>query len=179
MKVLQVAAAAAIVIAGPSCRAADDHCAIWRGQVDPTIEVSVRNPPPRDDSERVAAFECLLGEQGNTGPARFSGATGTAVSAMLPDATVEVAALFYISFLYTGSWRHADGVCLVNRENQIVAHDGVAAAYSAYRKWLARVKEVGVARAHELGLDPLEGADLCWYGSKRCYEMNESAAGKN
>ena len=169
---LVLAATAAALAVLPACAAADDKCSVWRAQVDPTLEAKEISPRLLDDRERVTACECLLGEEGNTGPARFSGATRAAVSAMLPDATVEVAALFYISYIYTGPWQHADGVALVDRENRVVTQAEVAGAYASYRRWLARVKEVGMARARELRLDPLENTDLCWYGSRRCYEMN-------
>lgn len=126
---------------------------------------ALRLSSPLSETDTIVAFECLLSARGNSKPARFSGATRPDVSQVLPPASVEIAALYYISYLYTGEWQHASGVALRNSRGQINPPHAVSKAYSGYKKWLPRVKQIGLSGARLKGLDPLGGTGLAWYGN--------------
>lgn len=112
----------------------------------------------------MEGMSCLLQCRGITREAGISGATHYEVSAGLPRATVELAALYYISFLFTGQRTHADGVALWNSDGVINPPGSIDTAYEAYERWFRRVQELGLATAREQGLNPLEGTGLAWYG---------------
>jgi len=77
---------------------------------------------------------------------------------------VEVAALYYISYLFTQKWDHADAIALVStKEDRLATDDDVANAYEAYEKWFARIKTIGLTEARKQKLDPLAGIDIRWY----------------
>jgi len=103
--------------------------------------------------------------KGNKNPAGFSGATSPEVSEILPHATVEIAALYYISYLYEGSFQHAYGVSLVDKKGIYNSSNAVDIAYSAYHKWFKCIKSIGLAKAKEKHLDPLKGTGIYWYGN--------------
>ena len=54
----------------------------------------------------VQAIDCLLRLEGNKRKAEFTGATNPYTSQIFEAATVEVAALFYISHLFYQKWDH-------------------------------------------------------------------------
>lgn len=113
----------------------------------------------------TTAIECLLGCKGNKNPAKISGVTHAYVSEILPSATVELAALFYISYLYKANYTHADGIALKDKDGNINPPGSLEKAYASYEKWFKEVKEVGLQKAREMELDPLEGSGLIWYGN--------------
>ena len=99
--------------------------------------------------------------QGRTGKAAFGGATRYDVSQIDPMPPVEVAALFYISYLFHNEWRSvAETVTLVDRAGKTNTREAIAKAYRSYRVWFATVKRVGIERAREQKLDPLKGSDV-------------------
>jgi hypothetical protein len=83
---------------------------------------------------------------------------------MLPQATVELASLYYVSYLFTGNYQHGDGIALWDRKGVINPPGGVDTAYASYRAWFKKVKSVELAEARKQHLDPLEGTNLYWYG---------------
>ena len=140
-------------------------CREWDKRVDPRLGDSGIYPdrlPP--DPEVLVAISCLLKQRGNKEPARFSGATRPGVSQQLPSATIELAALYYISYLFTGNPQHGDGVALWNQDGVINPPGSADAAYTAYRIWFRRVRSLGLAEARKRRLDPLKGTALRWYG---------------
>jgi hypothetical protein len=38
----------------------------------------------------------------------------------------------------------------------------VEAAYRSYRKWFEKVKEIGLGKAREQKIDPLDGSGISW-----------------
>lgn len=115
------------------------------------------------EKEIFEAIECLLKCEGNKNPARFSGAITSYISEILPEASTDIAALFYISVLFTGKWDHGDGVALWDREGVINPNDSVQKAYASYRKWFKKIKAHGLDEARRQKLDPLEKTNLHWY----------------
>jgi hypothetical protein len=117
------------------------------------------------DKEVLQAIDCLLRHKGDQRPARFGGATRLDTSQLLPSATVELASLYYISYVFTKHWKHGDGVALWNKEGVINPPGSIDAAYVAYTKWFARVRSLGITAARRKKLDPLQGSRLKWYGN--------------
>jgi hypothetical protein len=86
-------------------------------------------------------------------------------------APINLAALYYISYLYTGNWKHGSAIALRGPEVESTDTPGLYAtrqeavhkAYASYRRWYEEVKRVGLPRAREKKLDPLEGTGLSWY----------------
>jgi len=115
------------------------------------------------EKEIFKAIECLLKCEGNKHPARFSGAITNYISKILPKASTDIAALYYISILFTGKWDHGDGVALWDREGVINPSGSVQKAYASYRKWFKKVKDLGLDEARRQKLDPLEKTNLHWY----------------
>ena len=85
----------------------------------------------------------------------------------MPSASVEIAALYYISFLYTGLPDHADGIALQGADGSLNPPGSVDIAYKAYREWFVQVKIMGLATARNRQLSPLKGTHLRWYGTNR------------
>lgn len=143
------------------------ECKKWFAKVEPipgtSEEVWLTDRPT--DQDVLQAIGCLLQLHGNKHPARFTGVTHLDVSQILPQASVELAALYYISYLFTGNFKHADGIALVNRSRVINPDGAIDIAYHAYTVWFERVKSMGLLTARTLVLNPLQGTGLSWYGN--------------
>lgn len=141
------------------------ECRKWLSKVDLELGsgcVQLASFP--SDREVLEAIGCLLQLQGDKRPARFGGATRADVSQILPSSTIELAALYYISYLYNGHWQHADGVALWDRKGTINPPGSIKTAYAAYRKWFQKVKAIGIVSARARHMEPLAGTNLKWYG---------------
>jgi hypothetical protein len=139
-------------------------CDQWENQITASARKLIKVDQFSDD-EIVQAISCLLRLKGNKNPSGFSGATSPEVSDILPHATVEIAALYYISYLFKGNIQHAYGVALVDKKGTYNSNEAVDIAYSAYRKWFERIKALGLAKAKAENLDPLKGTGVYWYGN--------------
>ena len=141
-------------------------CTTWISKIDQSYgDTGILLTSIPTDQEVVEAISCLLHLKGDKRPARFSGVTSTNVSQMLPKATIELAALYYISYLYDGQWQHADGVALWNRKGEINLPGSIEKAYGAYEEWFSIVKTIGINTAKNRHMDPLKGTNLYWYGN--------------
>ena len=140
-------------------------CNTWTSRIDPSIVSEVKEVPSEylNEDEFVHAVDCLLKLQGNIKEARFSGATNGNVSAVPPPATVEVASLYYISYLYYQRFDHANMVALVGPSGKYNTSEDTLEAYGSYRKWFERVKKIGLKKAREQKLDPLAYTTVKWY----------------
>jgi hypothetical protein len=139
------------------------HCRYWQAKIDPRLEVPVERADEMTEEMIMEGFECLLELEGNSEPARFGGATHFEVSQIAEPPSVAVAALYYISYLFTGNWSHADMVALRGRDGSINSQSTVAKAYRAYRSWYDQVKKIGLKKARPEQLDPLTGSGISWY----------------
>jgi|GEM_PF-1324560 len=130
---------------------------------------SLAQPPSNDyfpdttytDEEVMAAIGCLLKCKGNKNPAKIGGVTTIYFSQFYPDASIEVAALYYISYLYKANYTHAMGIAL-RKDGRFNPPGAVEIAYSYYEKWFEKVKKIGLAKARKLKLEPLEGSGVSW-----------------
>lgn len=149
-----------------------EKCKYWQAKVDPSILLSkdteISSALTFEISEEEAssvleAAECLLKLKGKTSSSKFSATVGYNLSTRFPPPTVEVAALYYISSLYYKNWRHAQAIILMDKAGRKNTKKSIKTAYKAYQTWFEKVKEIGLERAREQNLDPLDGTDLRWY----------------
>lgn len=109
-------------------------------------------------------IRCLLKLEGNKDEATFSGATRFDTSQIFEEpATVEVAALFYISYLYYRDWGAVAGAVVLTEKNGSTSAETIRKAYRYYREWFTEIKKIGLAKAREQELNPLKGKDVVWY----------------
>lgn len=140
-------------------------CQYWQSKVDAEVAspFGVQKVDEKNPQVVMDAIACLLQMEDNKHPARFSGATNYAVSQTFPGATTDVAALYYISYLYYQKWNHADAVALEDEDGEINSPEAIRSAYESYRKWFEEVRKIGLAQAREMKLEPLKDAKVKWY----------------
>jgi hypothetical protein len=121
------------------------------------------------DAEVVEGIGCLLNLKGNRKRARFSGYTrlDLYVSQRMPPikkhATVEVAALYYASYIFYNNWGHAGSVRLYDADTEKSdTRDIVERAYKSYRRWFEKICVMGLEKAREQKLDPLGDSGVAW-----------------
>ena len=140
------------------------ECNYWQGIVGADVsqykgeQIDIKSP------EKITeGIECLLLLQGHKSIGAFGGATHFQVSQLLPMASVEICALYKISWMFTGKYDHASGVVLIDKKSKFNTKKSVKIAYKKYRKWWKKVKELGLEEARKQKLDPLKGARVSWY----------------
>ena len=144
-----------------------DVCIGWQGRIDDTLS-STYLPiyvEPKDFSEQeiFTAIECLLKLEGNKNKARFSGAMRTDISSVPQFTAVEVSALWYNSYLYYQKFDHGGLIVLMDSSGEFNSPNAVKKAYKSYRKWLIKVKKIGLTKAREQKLDPLAYTKVKWW----------------
>ena len=140
-------------------------CQYWASRVDPRVQSAMDDKINEQDPKLIIqGIGCLLKMEGNRKPARFSGATRLDTSQIFEPARVEVAALFYISYLYYQSRdSFAGGIALRGADGKISSRQTTRKAYGYYRRWFNEVKKIGIEKARELEMPPLKGKDVSWY----------------
>jgi hypothetical protein len=140
-------------------------CQYWQSKVDAEVgpPASAQKTNETDPQTILDGIACLLQMEGNKHSARFSGATKPYVSQIFKPATVDIAALYYISYLYHQRWDHADAVALRDESGEVNSPRAIPKAYKSYRKWFEEVKKIGLSKAREMKLDPLKDAKVRWY----------------
>lgn len=124
-----------------------------------------------DEATVLAAIACLLQLEQDTRPANFMGITWAGVSQIFDWAPMNLAALYYASYLFTGNWKHGNAIALRGPGAEVLESKykyrtstrAIYRAYGSYRHWYAQVKAMGLARAREEKLDPLAETGLYWY----------------
>lgn len=148
-----------------------DVCYRWQTQVDPSLKRFKIDNSTLTDDEIQEGISCLLKLKGKTKIARFTGATRTNIySSELykppkHPASIEIAALYYISYLFYDKWEHASSVSLFDEESEEINSNtkkSVEKAYKSYQKWFEKVKEIGLKKAREQKLDPLANSGVSW-----------------
>ena len=81
---------------------------------------------------------------------------------MQSRASIEIAALYYASYLFESNWEHAGSVVLVDDNGNINTSEVVEKAFKSYREWFQKVQKIGLRRARELKLHPLEASGVRW-----------------
>jgi hypothetical protein len=146
-----------------------DICYRWQTQVDPSFKRIEINESTLSVAEVQEGIGCLLKLQGKTNKARFTGATRLnpyASQGNKPSqkaATVEIAALYYISYLFYNNWEHASSLSLYDENTgEVNSKKNVKIAYKSYREWFKKVIEIGLEEARKQKLDPLSGSSVSW-----------------
>lgn len=157
-------------------------CTGWHSKVDPSIqptkpeakyqqkqqfETYVIMPSSRfpeiDDSDLLFGVQCLLDLKGAVHKSKIVGATRPDTSQVFESATVEIAALYYISYLFTGDWGHAGAAVLVDERGAWNTDESIQKAYKAYQAWFKNVKKISLKKARNQKLNPLKGSGVSWY----------------
>ena len=146
-------------------------CEYWNTLVDPSApKVSVGNPE-NNSTKVMEGIPCLLKLEGRKGLGVRYGQKSH-VSQTVPRATVEVNALYKISELFYGNNDFADAIALTADPPKLMGEfeveefnspKVVEKAFASYRKWFAKVTELGLGMARKRGLDPLSGSGVKWY----------------
>lgn len=154
-----------VVLIFSSSKSMAQDCNYWYESVGvESIQNSQIKIDEKDPAQIFNAVECLLKLEGNKSRGAFSGATNNRVSQLLPKSTVEICALYYISYLFYEKYDHADGVALFDHKSRkLNTEKAIEMAYDSYRKWFEKVKEIGLLEARKQKLDPLEGSGVSWY----------------
>lgn len=146
-----------------------DKCYRWRTQVDPLKERIVIDVKTLTDREIEEGIGCLLKLKGQKNKARFYGYTRNNYNKSegyrppKNPASVEIAALYYASYLFYGNWEHAGSVVLYDQATGKTNTREIAErAYKSYQEWYKRVLEMGLKASREKKLDPLEGSGISW-----------------
>lgn len=147
-----------------TCQAQDTQCKYWQSKVDPKIKLPKTEAKEETDDEHIMqAIECLLKLEGRKDDSKLRGATRLTVSQTFGPASVEVAALYYISYLYLQKWDHGSAIALRDADGEVNKPLAVAQAYQSYKIWFERVKSVGLSKAREMDLRPLADTKVHWY----------------
>ena len=122
-------------------------------------------------SNVVAGIECLLKLEGRKKIGVRSGAKPE-ISQRVPEASVEINALYTISELFYHNDDFADAIALVSvpierhgeyHEYVFNSKKYIKRAFASYRRWFEKVKEIGLEEARKQKLDPLAGSGVTWY----------------
>lgn len=139
-----------------------DICKYWQSQVDMETEVDFE-VDETDPKNVLVGIDCLLKLEGNKKEGLFSGATKDNISQTFPAVSIEICALYYVSYLFYQDWRHANAVALVGNDGSINSDEVVKKAFESYKSWLKKLKKIGLQKARKMKLDPLANSGIKWY----------------
>ena len=83
----------------------------------------------------------------------------------MPPPTIEIAALYYVTYMFEEKWDHALGIALWNRKHEINPPDSVPEAYRCYLEWFNKLKALGFAEIKKQGIKPLDNCSVQWFFS--------------
>lgn len=124
------------------------------------------------DEQVIAAIGCLFQLENDNRHTRFGGGPRVIeVSQLFGPAPVNLAALLYISYLFTRNLNLFTAVALRGPGAEsdwsqglyATSDEAISRAYASYHRWYEEVKRTGLARARDQNLNPLEGTGLSWY----------------
>ena len=139
-----------------------DVCKYWQSQVNAEIDVDFEIDES-DPKNVLAGIDCLLKLEGDKREGLFSGATNDNVSNIFPNASVEICALYYASYLFSQDWKHANAIALVGKDGIINSDESVNKAFESYKLWRKKLKKIGLQKARQMKLDPLANSGVRWY----------------
>lgn len=104
------------------------------------------------EPEIIAAMSCLLSLEDDTHLANFGGPTWAGVSQLFEiQVPINLEALYYISYLYAGNWKHGNAVALRGPGADssrgplyVTRQEAVHKAYASYRHWFEEMKRIGL-----------------------------------
>jgi len=128
----------------------------WTWLVDPSVATKPhRNLTALSEEEKIQIIECMLSLEGRKECARISGATSFRQSFAPPPSSIEVAALFFIDYIYHGKWDFCNGIALVDENGQYNTGKSIVSAFAAHRRWFGLIKKFGLKVVIEMGIDPM------------------------
>lgn len=146
-----------------------DVCYRWQTQVDIALQRIEIDANKLSNAETLEGIECLLKLKGNKKKARFYGYTRLNLNAsskppkIKRSATVEISALYYASYIFYNNWAHAGSVQIYDADTEKYnTKSNVERAYKSYWKWFQKVLDIGLEKAREQKLDPLENSRVAW-----------------
>jgi hypothetical protein len=92
-------------------------CSDWQSKVDSDKPLVLVDPAGKSQKEILFAIDCLLHLEGKKELSNVEGASNSRVSTFFGATSVEVAALYYASYLYYQRWNFADAPFLVSEKN--------------------------------------------------------------
>lgn len=139
-------------------------CGRWLKIIDPSLgkssfAISFRIP----ENERLAAMECFLQSKGNLTSLSTGDQHEFQRRNVSTAPTIEIAALYYVTYMFEEKWDHAGGIALWNKKAEINPPGSVQEAYRCYREWLVKLKELGLAEVKKQGLGPLDKSSVQWF----------------
>ncbi|MEW6126588.1 MAG: hypothetical protein AB1757_06070 [Acidobacteriota bacterium] len=138
-------------------------CDAWHNRIAPQTHLNLSGVSNMTQEEIFDGIACLMKLKGKKNSSNVMGASRGDVSNFFGATSVEVAALYYISFLFYQKWDHADAPFLVDKSRKLNSIKAVSKAYKSYEKWFKRVKTLGLDKARKQKLDPLDGSGVSWY----------------
>ncbi|HUF03103.1 MAG TPA: hypothetical protein VMM38_02910 [Aridibacter sp.] len=148
-----------------------NDCSYWNTLVDPDAPDVPIATIERQSKDVLKGIECLLRLEGrNELGVRYG--SKDYVSQIVPQASVEINALYQISELFFGSNDFAQAIALTANppkrdgkfeELEFNHPELVKKAFISYRKWFKKVKKLGLDLARKQNLDPLKGSGVEWY----------------
>lgn len=143
----------------------ENCCTQWHAKVDKSLAKESEEFDEKQISEKelMKGIECLLKLEGNKTLTWPVGKTNIQSSQPTGLVQIQVNALYFISYLYYGKWEEADAISLVETNKERDSPETIKRAYESYRTWFEKVKEIGLEKAREQKLDPLDGTDVRWY----------------
>lgn len=139
-------------------------CEVWQDQLVRTEGLLTKENIDFDNErEMFNAFECLLKLEKNKSASMMGGATRLDVSDTTGFVSIEVAALYYVSYLFWKDWEHARLMALTDGSGKRNDVETVEIAFKSYNDWFKRIKEIGLKKAREKKIDPLAGSGVRWY----------------
>jgi hypothetical protein len=146
-----------------------NKCYRWRTQVDPIFQRITIDQKTLTDREVEEGIGCLLELKGLKNKARFYGDTRSNYNKSegyrypKKPASIEIVALYYISYLFYDNWEHAGSIALYEEATgKTNTGQIVEKAFESYQKWYKKMLVVGIRSAREKKLDPLEGSGISW-----------------
>lgn len=139
-------------------------CQYWQSKVDPTVKITAATSSFNEEQLTILpAIECLLKLKGKTYRSVYnSGTVGYHLSTRFPAPSVELAALYYVSYLFYQDWRHAGAIALFDKNGKMNSKRIIRQAYKAYAAWFEKIKKAGLDKSREQNINPLAGTDIFW-----------------
>ena len=139
-------------------------CQDWQSRIDSKTSFYFRNDDDKTQEQIYEAIDCYLKLKGKKQSSNISGATRPDVSQLFLEPTsVEVAALYYITYLVYQKWDYADAPYLVGRKGKLNTSKSVSEAYKSYKIWFEKVKKIGLEEARKQNINPLASSTVRWY----------------
>jgi len=146
-------------------------CEYWNTLVDPKAPDVPEAEIYRAEKDQLTGIQCLLKLEGRKRRGVRFGSKPD-VSQIVPEASIEINALYQISELFYGNTDFAEAVALVEDPPKLVGEydaeeynssAAVKKSFASYRKWFKEVQKIGLEEARKRKMDPLTGSGVKWY----------------